>query len=281
MLNNTKLIHSFHSKYCDRNKLFMYVCYYTLSCLYAKKNGFNIVLHTDDLGLKLFKNMPYDDIIVSLNNIERPHHLFFAYPKFHVLELMSDNDIHIDGDVFLKSEKLHDILLFNDYDCIVQSTEQETNSGIKFNQSWIDARKTLSKIEYPEWAKRVNHLMYNTGIMGFKNEELKRTYINTYWEMSEKFKHQCIDIPSCPEIIIEQQFLLDLCENKGFTTKEVIPFKLVGKNANEYAKSIGYQHVIGMNAKMNGLTDCIKTIKQLDGNIIKQLLNVKKYITNI
>ena len=279
-MKDITLVHSFHSRHCNKEQLWMYICYFTLSCMYAKRSGFNIILHTDDKGKELLRFAPYDQVIVSLNNIKRPHHLFFAYPKFIVLDLMEKGQIHIDGDVFLKKDTISELFDFDDYDCIVQSIEKEFIDTPYDNPIWDNSRKSFENIEYPEWAKRFSLYMYNTGVMGFNNDELKREFVDTYWDMSNKFEKDGIDVPSCPEIIIEQQFLMDLCERDNLKVKTIIPKDWYGKKSLDFANNVGYQHVIGADTKRRKLTECVKTINVLDKNMIKNLVIIKNEIFN-
>ena len=278
--NDICLVHSFHTKYCNKEQLWMYICYFTLSCMFAKRSGFNIVLYTDDKGAEMLQYAPYDDIKVTLNNITRPHSLFFAYPKFNTLKYMNKNQIHIDGDVFLKSDKLNDILNFSDYDCIVQSIEREYDVVPYDNLMYEGSRQSFSNTVYPSWAKRHSFYMFNTGVMGFNDEILKKEFIDTYFDMSKQFAKKAVNCPSCPEIIIEQQFLMDLCEAKNYNVKTVIEKGLFRDGVKEFCNNIGYQHVIGSIEKRNKLKDVIKTIYNLDKNMITNLVIIKNKIFN-
>lgn len=273
------LVHSFHTKYCSPESLWKYICYYTLSCMYAKRSGFDIVLHTDDKGAEMLQYAPYDEVIISLNDIERPHELFFAYPKFKVLELMDKGQIQIDGDVFLKKNTLNKVLDFKKYDCIVQSMEREYIKQPITSTVWENSRNAWSLCKFPEWAERKNIYMFNTGVMGFNNDSLKSEYIDIYHQMAEEFKKNGKNIPSCPEIISEQQFLMFYTNLKNYSVKTVIPNGLYGLDANSYANEIGYQHVIG-NEKEKKLKDCVITINSIDKNMTKNLVIIKNKIFN-
>lgn len=279
-MDKTYLVHSFHTKYCNEEQLWMYVCYFTLSCMFAKRSGFDIVLYTDDKGAEMLQYAPYDDVKVTLNNITKPHTLFFAYPKFHVLECMDKNQIHIDGDVFLKNNNLKDILKYDGYDCIVQSIEREYDIVPYDNLMFEGSRQSFINTDYPEWAKRHSFYMFNTGVLGFNNEKLKREFIDTYWYMAEQFAKKAVNCPSCPEIIIEQQFLMDLCEFKNCNVKTVIEKGLFRDGVKEFCNDIGYQHVIGSIEKRKKLKDVIKTINSLDKTMISNLVIIKNKIFN-
>lgn len=59
---NNKIIHSFYNEKCNDFNIFMYSCYFTLSCLYIKLNGRNISIHTDSKFGELIESCPYEHI---------------------------------------------------------------------------------------------------------------------------------------------------------------------------------------------------------------------------
>jgi hypothetical protein len=77
--------------------------------------------------------------------------------------------------------------------------------------------------------------MYNNGILGFNNQELKDEWFKAYWNMYEQFKTKGIKF-GVPDIIIEQQFLYDLCQNKKYKMKTILDSLHPSRDAN----AIGY-----------------------------------------
>lgn len=63
-----RLVHSLNTKGMGKKSLEVNVYYFTLSALYAKRNGFDIVLHTDIQGAYYLQHAPYDDIICDLGD---------------------------------------------------------------------------------------------------------------------------------------------------------------------------------------------------------------------
>jgi hypothetical protein len=105
--NNILLLHSFYTGSNSEANLFVNVATYTLSCLYAKKSGFTIYLHTDEKGARLLSHCPYDKIIVDLKAEDFPlADILYAAPKLKILEKYPLGTIHIDGDVFFKKSSL-------------------------------------------------------------------------------------------------------------------------------------------------------------------------------
>lgn len=258
-MSNNLLLHSFYSGVNDDKSLFINTITYTLSCLYAKKSGFSINLHTDEKGAKLLDHCPYDKIIVDLKKEDFPlADILYAAPKFKAIENYPLGTIHIDGDVFLKKKGLQEILDFSDYDCIVQYTEAADKGLLK---CWSYAQSALKNLTFPKWASREAERMYNNGVLGLNNATLKEEYIKTYWDMYNQFKTKGIK-QGVPDVIIEQQFLLNLCEKKGYTHKEVLTWG----HANKMANQIGYQHLIG-HSKYHEYMKILEKIYQLDQNV--------------
>lgn len=254
MKNNT-LIQSYFSTTNDERSLFINAICYTLSCLYAKKNGFKLILHTDERGAKLLDHCPYEKIVVDLKPEDFPlSGTLYAAPKLKTLEKYPLGTIHIDGDVFLKRPSLINELDFSTHDAIVQSVERPPLYG----WGWAGSASALKNCTYPEWAQRECKAMFNNGILGFNNQELKDEYLRTYWDMYEQFKTKGIHF-GVPDIIIEQQFLLELCKTRGYDVKCLID----GDRPSESANKIGYQHLIGC-SKSKEYMQILDKIYELD-----------------
>ena len=65
---------------------------------------------------------------------------------------------------------LHNLMSFDEYDVIVQSVETPPLYGY----GWKESTSTFVNCEYPEWAPRECTKMYNCGVVGINNENLKR-----------------------------------------------------------------------------------------------------------
>lgn len=259
-----QLVHSFHSKGCEIEKLFYHCVTFVLSCLYAKKNGFKINLHCDEITNKYFSVAPYDNIYVDLNDVEKPHKRIYAHSKFYTMEKYPPGTIHIDGDVILMYPILKELLNFDGYDVIVQCLETKDNwDGAGLYELSTEA---LKNCKYPEWAPRECERMYNCGVVGINNPELKKEYFETYFKMLEEYKKNGIDMHSVPDIIIEQKFLMDLCETKGYKVK----FLLDENKLKENAAEIGYQHLIG-SSKGRLHKQCLKLIYRLDPHVYNNM----------
>lgn len=257
---NNKIIHSFYSEKCDDFNMFMYSCYFTLSCLYIKLNGGNISIHTDSKFGELIESCPYEHIYVDLDNCHEAPRKFFAYAKLKALEKEPLGTIHIDGDVFLKDKSTINLLDFSEYDCIVQHLELRSHPlDIRV---WDHSSQCFNNIEYPYYMNRFCNKMYNCGILAFNNEELFKEWHDNYFKMLNDFVCHPSKISdySIPDIIIEQQSLTDLCEYKKYKVKTLL-YGETHQDVSDYADKIYYQHIVGN--KVDDLPMYIQTIKNL------------------
>lgn len=240
-----KLIHSFKTLNKDE-KFYNLIWCTALSCLYAKESGFTIKLHTDSIAYEYLKYLPYDEIEVSLDNIPKLNFIY-ANAKYEAMKKEPLNSIHIDCDVFIKSKNFVNELEFDKCDVIVQSLEQYITPEEIFKSSLLDfwQRGIDSTIPYykPIWAKDYPDKMYNCGVIGFNNQNLKDEFIKQYEYGIEILIENKDKIKGKPlvDVVIEQQYLYDYCKHKGCKVKEIFSLK----NLQEEAIIKCYQHLIG------------------------------------
>lgn len=265
----TRIVYSFSTEplriqcYDTNNfKKFLYnIWYCALANAYAKLNGAYTICHTDSLGYTLLQYIPYDEIKISLDNLYEDgiHPRFWAYAKIKALQLEDVGAIHTDFDVFLKTKSIIDYISKEDYDCIVQSLES--------NVSWYDKEKIAFKGLYNEVKTNgidINHNdAYNTGVLGFKNKDLKDKFINTYINIAKIASKHSKDILDnnnyvTPDLIAEQL-------NIHYNTKDYdVKCILNSNNIKDEANKVGFQHVLTQ-------------YKYVDDNINKVKKLVKKY----
>ena len=259
-MDKLNIIHSFYSKNCSEENLYIHSCYFILSCLYVNQIGGNINIRTDDKFASLIESCPYKNIYVDMNDCYNAPSDFFAYPKLLALKKEPLGTIHIDGDVFLKDSVILDLLKFNDYDCITQNLE--LRKFINDTLVWDKSSLYFHNIIYPYYMKRFCMKMYNCGVLGFNNEELFNEWYDNYFSMLDSvIKKPYKSTNSIPDIIIEQQSLTELCEYKKYKVKTLLPsgdfFKI-----NSAANEIGYQHVVGY-AKSDYIIMTLRKIKEI------------------
>lgn len=254
------LVHSFYGKDCTQATFFINIATFILSCLYAKKSGYEIHLHTDSKSKEFLQWAPYDIIYTDLENCQSPASGLYAWPKFVSMENEPLKAVHIDGDVFIKQ---YIDFNFDNYDIIVQDEERPTWEWLSRKQS----KDSVAQCEFPSWSNKESLAMYNCGIVGIANQEFKDEYIKTYWNLAEQFKDKGLSIPhSIPDIIFEQKILLDLAKHRNQKVKELIRFEY----RHEDATKLHYQHLIGC-WKFRCIEQTLKMIHVLDKNIYYKL----------
>lgn len=247
------IVHSFWTKPMIRNRrdinfikgielnTFSFAC----SAAWVIASGGKVNLYADGFATDLLDFIPYDNIY----KLTVPAHIpvcSWACGKFFALEQMPLGDVHIDGDVYLKDSKLiESVLDGTDYDCVVQSIEDDREVLLKYYDS---ARKVMMdyKISTAQCSLKYSP-SYNCGTVGFFNQELKDKYLVEYFTTLNNIIHSsgCVkafndDPMAVPDLIMEQQFLYELA-------KPYRVHNLLGNSDTMYqtAVDIHYQHVLG------------------------------------
>lgn len=247
------------------------IWYFALSMAYIKRAGAEIVLHTDSLGAALLSYLPYDEVHLTLDDLpDDIHPRFWAAGKMWALEAEQPGAVHIDGDVFLKRRALIDDIENSSWDAIVQHYE---------SSEWYEKENVLF-----DRAPRVcldrgldTHRIgaYNTGVIGFRDAELRRRYIDTYKHIATYFSRECAELLDSdsfltPDVIIEQRHIYQLCEATDSRVKIVLPGE-TGHSA--IARAIGFQHVI-TSRKFEQLDQCRQMLQHIAPNIYNKTLRL-------
>lgn len=263
------LVHSFWtqpsmiSRYGYRcEQLFYNLWYFALSCAYAKRSGADIVLHTDALGRLLFGHLPYDAIYTTLDNVEAPPR-FWAAGKFYAIDAEEeDRVIHIDGDVFIKNPKLLDRMYNSEGDILLQYREPWVASNVRERLSRYMTRDYFDHAE-----------MYNTGVLGIFNKELKVSILDSYFasidEARDRLSQELLDDENfTPDLVCEQQMIAH--RSQGYRVDFLLRDAY---NCKEDANEIGYQHVMS-SAKFSELDKCKQTLRNVDKTLYYNTLKI-------
>lgn len=242
---------------------------FSLSVAYAKQLNATIVLHTDSLGKRLFGYLPYDEIYLTLDDLNTPT-CFWAAGKIHAQSFEPLGSIHLDGDVFLKKRVLLDILNFENYDVLIQNTE--SNNQI-YNPLLDKLREVLSAENLPLELNFNNKLAFNCGIIGFNNKEIKEKYIDGYKNLvnvcaqDEIFmKFLSTNRSFIPDLILEQWWLKCIANYYPCKVKALFPDITT---LQEDAIQMGYTHLLGK--KKYDLIDKVKErLKEINLEIYKK-----------
>lgn len=261
------------------------IWYYTTSVAYLKMLGQTIELHTDDFGKKCLDHIPYDKINLTLNSIPqniKPY--IWAYGKFWALKKCSLNAIHIDGDVFIKSQKCLNLINQKNCDLLIQCHEFVINPDKWHHGIYETASDALSSIKYPVWSNRNGQNAYNTGIIKFNNNQFKKAYIDNYLQYaaicsdSKKVCNKCSDKDVAPDLVIEQQFIYDLACKMNISVNKLIDWC----DATRSATAIGYQHILGKEKyKLDIIQKCKQTLYHLNTDLYFKTLKKTEYITQV
>lgn len=270
-------VHSFWSKpslnyrWCINNKnaIISNIWYYSLSVAYLKRLKQNIVLYTDSFGNECLNHIPYDKIYLTLEEKidKNTPPIMWACGKFYALNEEPLSSVHIDGDVFIKEEKCLEIITGEKYDLLVQNEEYTNNSGI-----YIKENKRIQHLDYPFYLDRIYGKSYNTGIIRFSNNDLKKKFLDNYFYFNEQIIHDNVikkmwdlDRNISPDIVVEQLFLHQLSHN--FKTICLVDFI-------DYQS---YQHVIGKK-KYQYLDNCKATLKFINEDLYHLTEEKEKYL---
>jgi hypothetical protein len=266
MNNNIRIVQSFRGANASGKWLAINTIMYTLSVMLLKKHGYYVKLYCDDAFYNSIYDICgsfYDEIDLSPNNFPAPSKHIYADIKFRVMENEPIGTIHLDGDVFLFKSDILNNIINNDFDVLVQLKESRLNTESKY---WYGSSRSFMKCQKPEWAKSKCDAMYNCGVVCIKNEKLKQEYFDTYWKMYEEYDKYGIKEYTVPDIIIEQQYLVDLCEAKNYKVETILP----EIEPLSFARNIGYSHLIG-EGKWKCLKETLKVIYKYNKEIYFKL----------
>ena len=220
-----------------------------VSVAFCKRNELNISLYTDGKGAERYGWLPYGDVVLCLDNHDFEKD-FWASGKIVAQEHAPIGAIHIDMDVFLKTQKAIDaILAHRNKDLIVQNREFNYENN-NWNKNAV--AKVLNLLGSPlvsdmpeiDWSKDIH--AYCCGLLGFSSENLKQMFIAGYKRLYEKI----ITSPEwenqrnsrdCIDLLTEQAYLYS-CAN--YLKSEV--GYLFGTRGDWYAgaREIDYAHLI-------------------------------------
>ena len=262
-------IHTFYSKPLLNNKFSEYelvldaiITDYTYSAYCCQKIlGEKITLYADKLGAEILSNIQYDEIkIIDFNSSID----FAASIKFEAINDMTEDDVLIDGDLFLQDIKLLDLIneysknydfVYSFFEPYMQATR--TDNGLdnptKFKKmfSKMRTKEEIFKEPYTIPACDEDLSWPNTSFMKFNNMELKQKYLEQYLF----FKKELEDIDfenTWPDLIIEQYNMKKLLEYGGYSSKAIIE-DFPTNESNKYAIKIGFTHLGFSKIKINKL----------------------------
>ena len=217
----------------------MTIYYYGLSVAYLKKLNQKIDLYTDSEGKKILDHLPYDNIYVVLDNMDKNiPGCNWAAGKIESFKYSKLGDIYIDGDVFIKKQECLDKLLentnFDGYFAGLENPQQrpftckknDPNYEIKknkYNMIYWDYNKIMEGFDFPLNIPIYGLNACNGGLVIFNNQEYKDKYLYAYDYMlnqiknSEKVKKEYEkNYYLCLDLITEQRFFYEIGKEYSF-----------------------------------------------------------------
>jgi len=241
-----------------------------------KKLDIDVVLHTDDYGIKLFEILPYNEIYLTLRGHE-VNKCFWASGKMIALEKEPLGACHLDLDAWIKQPECRDIIFNSKADIVIQSLEDNQETYQQVRDTVI---KNIDVFDHIDMSIAKNFKAYNCGIIKINNQELKDMWLNGYWsiinQLSEKNIIESEDNFFIPDLIAEQWLLYQLCQQNNFCVETLC--KGWGCSV---PTEIGYTHLIGeskykMDVQLKGV------LKKLDENIyFKTVSHIKKLVLEL
>lgn len=271
-----RFYHSLWTAPMTRKKVRITMLCFASSFLLAKRLGAQVVLHTDQLGREMLKDIPYDEVYQDLNILSPKTKRFWAIGKLYATAREPLGAIHIDGDVFLKEPSLRNIFT-NDYDMLVQNED----GNWRLDETYKITQHVLGQglmqdglhIDYPQ--------AYNCGITQFINADLKNRYLKMYFdtimhatndpELDNRIKVALADTERrgsiIPDIVVEQQCLHEIATQMGAKVKEVLTGDIF-----KCSDEIGYCHLLSSN-KYKQTAELHTLLKTLDKTLYKNITN--------
>ena len=233
----------------------------------AKKLGIEIVLHTDEYGVRLFECIPYNNMYLTLegHDINRQ---FWASGKMLALAKEPLGSCHLDLDAWIKFTICRDIILGSNADLIIQSLEESRDTYERIKEF------VFTNINTPVFVdlKRANNFKaYNCGLVKINNQMLKNKWINAYWKIIEQLnskKPPGLEDKYCvPDLVSEQWLVFQLCEQNNFKVELLCD----GWYSQERAKKIGYTHLIS-EQKYNIDDELKRVLLKLDESLFHKVM---------
>lgn len=180
---------------------------WTLSCNQLRKYYDDVTLITDESGYDILikkLHLPYTNVIVALDELNRYNPYLWALGKIKSYSMMTEPFIHVDGDVFIWSNLEKEVTKKNIF---VQNKEWATNYYLSM---WENIKPQLSYI--PEclidFDSGKEFGSYNMGIFGGNDLEFIREYSQEAFYFVDKNYDNIKDLSTNNLNIFFEQILL-------------------------------------------------------------------------
>jgi hypothetical protein len=203
--------------------------FYRLSIYKAKELGYYTVIYVDKKSEKYFIDLVDEIILVDDESVYKKA---WDYLKIYVLENRNDEFILIDGDVIL-NKKLPDF----DADIIVDTLE-DGNWEIEYLETINQLKDANINSIIDIWDNK-KVLVINAGILYFKNDELKKIYVQNWKRLYNWVISKDIEVNYIILTMVLTQYLLTILSNH-------LKMKIQPINKYMFEKSEYYTHYFGI-----------------------------------
>ncbi|NBV98033.1 MAG: hypothetical protein EBR67_00805 [Proteobacteria bacterium] len=238
-----------------------------LCFFYLKKQFKEVYLITDDLSKDFFKDIPWTDIYVELNNISEAYYNVWSLSKINAYKIIAqkgDPFIHVDSDVVLW-KPLPDRILHSEV--FVQSPEDIKNHGYEI-ENFIQHCPYKSFFEFIKYPT----IGYNMGIFGGNNLSFILDYAtNAYnFVLKDENKDFWLNFNGyknswAKAVLAEQYFLSAFSVYKN----QLIEPLFEQWPSEEMAISAGYSHLMLAKNDLNIKIRIEDLVKNLDLGVYK------------
>ena len=261
-----------------------------LSVTFAKINGCEIVLHTDNEGAENYGWLPYDEIHTTLEGFDY-NPIFWAAGKVMAHEAEPLGSIQIDTDVFIRQPLVIGTLnRLQNNDLIIQHIylkEAVAHSSKHNALIWKKLLEKGAKQEAPFFQLEDGNIAVNCGLVGFNNQKLKDLFIGTYKKLynllkdNADFFDEVRDKSICLDVFVEEYNLGYCAKTLNSSVLTVLPTGW--ENRINEVPDIGYTHLLFKNKyKTDVIQQCEMLLQELAPELwvefTKRVGNLRQHI---
>lgn len=273
-----ELVHTFWSlpldktyfdKYADSLRIILLNYAFSVACCH--KSNQKIKLFTDEKGAKLFDFIPYDKVnIIKEFSTNDPR--LAANIKFEALKRCTLNDVIIDGDLFLRTEKVFDTINDKKEDLVCSFIEPQSFWKDKQVGEILDYFNKNFKSEF-NYNLEANPFMFNTSMIKFNSQKLKDQWIEQYYKCLKGATK--LDTKLWLDLILEQIHLTQLVIKNNYSYS-VIAENFPTQECNDKMLQLGFCHLGAAKKDPNIIKWIFELCEEYKFDFVPKLLNKLK-----
>jgi|GEM_PF-1149035 len=253
----------------------------TLSCLQAERLDIELVLHTDELGERMFGFLPYRNIYRTLDK-HKCHERFWASGKMLAHQHEPLGSVHYDMDAVIKKIDLVRVLENSTEDLVVEAHEYETQLyDYTTNKLW-EIVPNFPRLDMSSYKK---YDAFRCGLVKINSQELKDKYIKGYWKIYDEFMRHNPEVLNdknfTPDIILEQSYLLNLVLQHNHSYHVLFGPSFGNTSNKNTATSLGFNHFMS-SVKYDWLEEIKVQLKKGNPHYFKKSQQkIKEIVANV